>query len=237
MFNLNREGIVSGFLIDPTKQSRAANDTSKDFSENINKRSSLSGPLIRGPVSTRSGREHIVPLMVPTKANLSKLSGLVAARTASSEDQQEKTGSSRIDTINHVCRFPGSDYEGRSKRKQDQKHHTQRVAYSRPVDDDRACTKEPSLVSFVANNIDCSFTLFMFHLLFCYTASACYFSIINGYLTSICTYIHMCTHIIGFVDEHLFRADFLLFVYLCLYFGYQKILFLFVVLRLGSYTP
>lgn len=148
MFNPNWEGAVSGFVIDPTKQSRVLKDMSKDFSENINKRASLSGPLIRELVSTRSGREHNDLLMVPSKGNLSKLSGLVAARTSSSEDQQEKHGPSRMDAINHVHRVPGSVYEEQCKRNQDQKHHTERVAYSHPMDDEKACIKEPSLVSF-----------------------------------------------------------------------------------------
>lgn len=149
MFNTRRDETFSGFLIDRTKLSQAVKDLSKDFSEDLNKKASLSGPLIRGPDYTRSRREHNDPLIVRTNANLSKLSGLVAARTTSTEDQQEKPGPSKLDTTNTLRRFAGSVYGGKSKRKHDQKHHKQRVEYSGPMDHEKAYTKDSSLVSFV----------------------------------------------------------------------------------------
>lgn len=183
MFNPRREENFSGFLVDPTKQTQSIKDPSKDLSENLNTRASLSGPLIRGPDCRRSGREHNDPLIDPTKANLSKLPGLVAARTTSSQDQQEKPGASRLDTTNNVPRFPGSVHEGQSKTKHDQKLQKQRVEYSHRVDDTKSYTKDPSLVSFI------------FLIEFCYktllTVSSQYLfiSFINELLTYIFTHI------------------------------------------------
>lgn len=150
MFNRRREQTVSGFLIDPTKQSRDVKDTRKDSGDDLNRKASLSGPLVPGPGRTRARRECNDPLMVSTRTNLSKLSGLVAARTASSEDQQEKAGPSQpLETTNNGGRFLGLSNEADSTRKQDRMHHSLRVANSRQVDDGKTCTKEANLVSFI----------------------------------------------------------------------------------------
>ncbi|PON49673.1 Serine/threonine protein kinase [Parasponia andersonii] len=146
MFNRHREETVSGFLIDPTKQSRAVKDARKDSGDDLNRRASLSGPLVPGPGRTRAGRERNDPPVVSSKASLSKLSGLVAARTASSEDQQVKAGPSQtMETTNDGGRFRGSSSDVDSTRKQDRKHHSLRVAHSRQADDGKTCTKESSL--------------------------------------------------------------------------------------------
>lgn len=85
--------------------------------------------------------------MVSTRANLAKLSGLVAARTSSSEDQHERSGPSRPETAHNGGRYARPVNEVESTRKQDRKQ--QRMPSSRPLDDERACTKEQSLVSFI----------------------------------------------------------------------------------------
>ncbi|KAH7528851.1 hypothetical protein FEM48_Zijuj05G0121600 [Ziziphus jujuba var. spinosa] len=78
-------------------------------------------------------------LIDPAKqANLSKLSGLVAARTSSSEDLHERSGPSQPKTANNGGRFGRSVNEVESTRKQDRKHYTQRMPSSRPLDDERA---------------------------------------------------------------------------------------------------
>lgn len=149
IFNSRREDGISGFMIDPTKQSQAAKDARKDFSETVNKRASLSGPLGRGPGGTKAGREHNDPLMISTSANLSRLSGLVATRTSSSEDQHDRSGPLRPEALDHGGRFARSVNEGESTKKQDRKLYTQRNASSRPVEDERACTKVQSLVRLI----------------------------------------------------------------------------------------
>ncbi|KAF4382728.1 probable serine/threonine-protein kinase At1g54610 [Cannabis sativa] len=148
VFNHRREESYSGYLIDPTKQSRVVRDSRKDSRDDHNRRtSSHSGPLIPGYGLTRAGRDRNDPSNVSTRANLSKLSGLVAARTtASSEDQQEKAGSSHSQETSDGGRLRLSNNGADSTKKQDRKHHSLRVAHSRrQVDDGKACDKESSL--------------------------------------------------------------------------------------------
>lgn len=136
-------------MIDPSKQSHAAKDARKDFSETVNKRASLSGPLGHGHGGPKAVRERNDPLRVSASTNLSRLSGLVAARTSSCEDQHERSGTSRLDALDHGGRFARSINGGESTRKHDQKLYPQRNASSRPMEDERACTKEPSLVRLI----------------------------------------------------------------------------------------
>lgn len=141
MFNPHREEAVSSFIIDPTKQLRTDKDARKDFSEHRNKRTSVSGPLIHGPAWAKSGKE----LGDSNRTNLSKLSGLVLARTtAPSEDQKERPGTSRPETTRQVGRFQGS-FDGEDfTKKQDQMRHTQRIPSSHQIEDEK-----PNLVSFI----------------------------------------------------------------------------------------
>lgn len=147
IFNRRREEkSVSGFLVDPTKQSRAVKDSRKDSGDDLNRKVSLSGPLVHGPGRRRSGREcNNDPLVASTRANLSKLSGLVAARTVSSDDQQENPDPPHPGTMSDLGRFRGSMNEVESTRMQDRKHRSQKVGYSRPPTDETPCTKESSL--------------------------------------------------------------------------------------------
>ncbi|KAL6145111.1 hypothetical protein ACLB2K_055799 [Fragaria x ananassa] len=135
MFNPHREEAVSSFIIDPTKQLRTDKDARKDFSEHRNKRTSVSGPLIHGPAWAKSGKE----LGDSNRTNLSKLSGLVLARTtAPSEDQKERPGTSRPETTRQVGRFQGS-FDGEDfTKKQDQMRHTQRIPSSHQIEDEKA---------------------------------------------------------------------------------------------------
>ncbi|XP_050381599.1 probable serine/threonine-protein kinase At1g54610 [Argentina anserina] len=135
MFNPHREEATSSFIIDPTKQLRTSKDTKKDFSEHHNKRTSVSGPLIHAPAWAKSGKE----LGGSNKTNLSKLSGLVLARTtAPSEDQKEKPGSSGPETTRPVGRFQGS-FDGEDfTKKQDQMRRTQRIPSSHQIEDEKA---------------------------------------------------------------------------------------------------
>lgn len=151
IFNHRRdEKTVSGFLVDPTKQSCAVNDAREDSGDDLSRRASLSGPLVQGSGRRRVGREcNNDPLAASTRANLSKLSGLVAARTASSDDQQENPGPSQPESMNNLGRFRGSINEVESARMQDRKHRSQKIVYSRPQDDGKTCTKESALVSII----------------------------------------------------------------------------------------
>ncbi|KAH7533170.1 hypothetical protein FEM48_Zijuj04G0101900 [Ziziphus jujuba var. spinosa] len=81
---------------------------------------------------TKPGREHIHPLMVSSRANLSKLSGLVVDKTSSSEDLHERSSPSWPKTANNGRRFARSVNEVELTRKQDRKHYTRRVPFSHP---------------------------------------------------------------------------------------------------------
>ncbi|BFG25186.1 hypothetical protein CerSpe_114600 [Prunus speciosa] len=145
MFNPHREEAVSGFLVDPTKHFRTDKDARKDLSEHHNKRTSVSGPLVHGPGWPKSGKECNDSLMSSNRANLSKLSGLVLARTSLSEDQQEKPGPSGPETTKQVGRVPGSFDVEESTKNQERMRYAQRIARSRQMEDEKACIKEPNM--------------------------------------------------------------------------------------------
>ena len=143
------EKTVSGFLVDPTKQSREVKDMRKVSGDDLNRNASLSGPLVHGPRRTRPVRERSNdPPMVSSRANLSKLSDLVAARFSACENQQEKPGPSQPETMFDAGRFNGStNHEAEPTRTQDRKHRPFKIGHSRPADDEKACAKDSSLVS------------------------------------------------------------------------------------------
>lgn len=143
LFNPHREDAVSGLLVAPPKQSRPIREAR---AENL-LRVSHSGPLVHGPGATKSGKELDCPLAISTAANLSKLSGLVATRTMFSDDLREKPGPSQPDTTERVGRFSGPIKELES-RKQDYERHMKLDGDFHQIDE-KACSKEPSLVSYM----------------------------------------------------------------------------------------
>lgn len=148
LFHSHREEAHSGLLVAPPKQPRPVKEVRTGEPEHLQKRVSHSGPLVNGPRWTKSGKELDAPSAVPTAANLSKMSGLVATRTLLlSEDHQEKSGPTQPDTTQQLGRFSGSVSELESRRKQDHKHHSQTNGDFYKIDG-KARTKEPSLVSY-----------------------------------------------------------------------------------------
>ncbi|KAK7257433.1 hypothetical protein RIF29_31414 [Crotalaria pallida] len=83
---------MSGFLVfPPQKQSEDVKEMGNSLSGHFYKRpSSHSGPLVPNYSWAKSGKEVDVGAPVSNRVNLSKLSGLVASRTMSSQDQEEK---------------------------------------------------------------------------------------------------------------------------------------------------
>ncbi|KAE9616879.1 putative protein-serine/threonine kinase CMGC-CDK-CRK7-CDK9 family [Lupinus albus] len=82
---------VSGFLgFPPQKRLEDAKDMGNNLSGRRYKRPSHSGPLVPGYNLAMSGKEVDEGAPVSNRVNLSKLSGLVASRTTSSQDQEEK---------------------------------------------------------------------------------------------------------------------------------------------------
>ncbi|XVE66190.1 hypothetical protein DITRI_Ditri08aG0060700 [Diplodiscus trichospermus] len=145
MFNSRKADGFSGFLIEPPKQTPAAKEESRDFLEYNRMKVSHSGPLIHGTVFGKSGKEHDDLSMVSSRADLSKLSGLVATRTLASEDQRDKPGRLTLGAVNHTGRSGRSFNELESAGKQDVRHHMQKTAESPQTGSGRACIKESSL--------------------------------------------------------------------------------------------
>lgn len=149
MFNSRKADAISGFLNDPPKQTHAAKEGSRDFLEYNGKKISHSGPLVHGTVFGKSGKEHDDLHMVSSRANLSKLSGLVATRTLASEDHREKPGPLTLEAVNQVGRSQRSFNELESAGKQNVRRHMPKTAESPQTGGGRACIKESSLVSFL----------------------------------------------------------------------------------------
>ncbi|XP_022725247.1 probable serine/threonine-protein kinase At1g54610 [Durio zibethinus] len=145
MFNSRKADGFSGFLIDPPKQTPAAKEESRDALEYNRKKISHSGPLVHGTVSGKSGKEHDDLTVVSSRANLSKISALVATRTLASEDRRDEPGPLTLEAVNQAGRSRRSFNELESAGKQDVRHHMPKTAESPQAGGGRACIKESSL--------------------------------------------------------------------------------------------
>ncbi|XP_021900941.1 probable serine/threonine-protein kinase At1g09600 [Carica papaya] len=143
IFTSRKEDPTSGFLIHPTEQN--VKDVNKDFAEHHQKKLSQSGPLGHGGGWAKSGKKEDDPRIASSRTNLSTLSTLVATRTFSSEDQQERIGHSQA-AIHKTGRYGGSFNESESITKLDRKHNVQRIADSPPTRGGRTSIKEPNMV-------------------------------------------------------------------------------------------
>ncbi|KAI9093388.1 hypothetical protein K1719_027402 [Acacia pycnantha] len=126
LFNPPRES-ASGLLVFPHKQSDNVQEMENNFSGHLYKRPSHSGPLVQGPGCVKVGKDMDEQHLGSNRVNLSKLSSLVASRTSMSEDQEEKSHSSRprktVDVRKSVESTSGSEL----RRRQAQKHQSQRI--------------------------------------------------------------------------------------------------------------
>ncbi|XP_022748937.1 probable serine/threonine-protein kinase At1g54610 [Durio zibethinus] len=145
MFNSRKAAAFSGFCIDPTKQIPAAKEERRDFLEYNRKKVSLSGPLVHDNVFEKCGKEHDDLPVVSSRADLSKLSGLVATRTLASEDHRDKPGPLTLEAVNQAGRSGRLFNELESAGKQDARCHMAKTAKSPDTGGGRACIKESSL--------------------------------------------------------------------------------------------
>ncbi|KAL4361446.1 hypothetical protein GQ457_04G005700 [Hibiscus cannabinus] len=145
MLNTGKADAFSGILFDPppVKQIPAAKERHRDFPEHNRKKISHSGPLEHGTMFKKPGKEHDLP-MVSSKANLSKLSGLVAARTSASEDHRQKPGALTVEAVNQAVMPRRSFSEFESAMKQDVRRHVPKTVESHLPEGGRACSKESS---------------------------------------------------------------------------------------------
>ncbi|KAK6946716.1 Protein kinase domain [Dillenia turbinata] len=148
-FNPNQEEIASGFPIDPPRQSQAAEEVHVDPGHH-HKRASHSGPLVHRAAWAKSGKNLDEAPKISGGAELSSMSGLVAARRSLlSEDRKDMSVHSQSELPKLIGRFPGSFKEAsESTIKQDQKHPSQGVAGSHQKEDGRTNNKDPVLLGY-----------------------------------------------------------------------------------------
>lgn len=144
-FNPHKEA-ASGFPIDPARPPQGVRETCKDHPEPLSERYSHSGPLAPGMQWANSGKKYDDISIGSIRANLSKLTGLVASRSALPGDSQDRLGVSRMDSANEM-EVPVELLEA-AVRNQDQKHYVQNFAGSRHIESRKRSAKEPAPVSF-----------------------------------------------------------------------------------------
>lgn len=104
-FNPHPEEIASGFPIDPPRPSQAA-ELSINLKEHQHQRASHSGPLVHPASLANASRNLDDASEVSTGAELSNLSGSVAARrNLLSEYCRERSGSSQPEAPKLMARF------------------------------------------------------------------------------------------------------------------------------------
>lgn len=125
MFNSHQEEVASGFPIDPPRPSQAVEETSNDPQGNLHKRASHSGPLVHRAAWGKAGKNTEDAPKISAGADLSAMSGLVAARRSLlSEERRDKSSTSQQEVSKLYSRFPGSFKEAsNSMTKQDQITH------------------------------------------------------------------------------------------------------------------
>nr|GME02586.1 probable serine/threonine-protein kinase At1g54610 isoform X1 [Ipomoea batatas] len=140
-FNPHKEA-ASGFPIDPSRPPQAVRETCKDHPEPLSERYSHSGPLAPGMQWANSGKKYDDISIGSIRANLSKLTGFVASRSALPGDSQDRLGVSRMDSANEM-EVPVELLEA-AVRNQDQKHYVQNFAGSRHIESRKPSAKEPA---------------------------------------------------------------------------------------------
>ncbi|XP_028807851.1 probable serine/threonine-protein kinase At1g54610 isoform X2 [Neltuma alba] len=140
VFNPHREP-VSGFLVYPPQKQSHVKEMENNFSGHLYKRPSHSGPLVPGVQLARGGKEFDEGPLGSNRVNLAKLSGLVASRTSSSEDQEEKPISMLPRKTIEVKKSVESNNVSESRR-HDRKRQSPRIADLGQVENARGSTQE-----------------------------------------------------------------------------------------------
>ncbi|KAI4333956.1 hypothetical protein L6164_018702 [Bauhinia variegata] len=134
---------VSGVLAFPRKQSEDGKEMENNLSGHLYKRPThYSGPLVYGPGTAKGGKDVDEHPPVSNRANLSKVSGLVASRTLLS-DQEEKSVPLQPKKTREVRKSVQSTNGSDSRKRLDQRHHrSQRMADFCQIENGRAPTDE-----------------------------------------------------------------------------------------------
>lgn len=147
-FNPHPEEVASGFPIDPPRPSQVVEATTESQGHH-HKRASHSGPLSHQAAWAKAAKNPDDAPKVSTGADLSSMSGLVAARRSLlSEDRRDRSGSSQQEVPKLIARFPGSFKEtSESLMQQDQKDHSQGAAVCHQKEDGSIVNNDPIMVS------------------------------------------------------------------------------------------
>ncbi|PON68017.1 Serine/threonine protein kinase [Parasponia andersonii] len=146
-FNPHPEEAASGFPIDPPRPSQAV-EVSVDQQSFNHKRASHSGPLAHRAAWAKTSKNADDAPKVSVGADLSTMSGLVAARRSLlAEDYRNRSSSSQPEVPKVMGRFPGSFKEGSDSLLQDQKPHIQAVGPNKK-EDGRLSSKDPILIGY-----------------------------------------------------------------------------------------
>lgn len=146
-FNPHQEEVASGFPIEPPRISQAREDSGISRHGHHHKRASHSGPLVNPAAWVKAGKNMDDVSKVSNGAEISTLSGPMAARRSFlSEDKREKSSSLQSGAPKLVSRFPGSfkEVSSESMKRRDQ---MQGPANSHQNEDGRSSNKDPVLVS------------------------------------------------------------------------------------------
>ncbi|KAK6134568.1 hypothetical protein DH2020_031688 [Rehmannia glutinosa] len=146
MFNSHPEETASGFPIDPPRPSHSVDEATNDPHGNVHTRGSHSGPLVNRAAWAKSGKNIEDAPKSLAVADLSSMSGLVAARRSMLSKDRRETSYSQQDVPKLMTRFPGSFKEAsNSTMRQDLKNCG--TADCRQREDDRA-SNNPVLLGY-----------------------------------------------------------------------------------------
>ncbi|KAL6199161.1 hypothetical protein ACLB2K_028948 [Fragaria x ananassa] len=142
-FNPHPEEVASGFPIDPPRPSHAVELSIESHGHNP-KRASHSGPLSHRAAWSKSTKNPDDTPKISNGADLSGMSGLVAARRSMlTEERRKRSNSSQMDVPKAIGRFPGSFKEATDPLPHDQKP----IVPSIKKDDVRS-NKDPVIVGY-----------------------------------------------------------------------------------------
>ncbi|PIN03780.1 Cdc2-related protein kinase [Handroanthus impetiginosus] len=125
MFSSHPEEVASGFPIDPPRPSQSVEESNNDPHGNIHKRASHSGPLVNRAAWAKAGKNMEDAPKNLALADLSAMSGIVAARRSMLSEENREKSYSQQEVPKLIARFPGSFKEASNSIRQDHKNNGQ----------------------------------------------------------------------------------------------------------------
>ncbi|KAL1567166.1 putative serine/threonine-protein kinaseisoform X1 [Salvia divinorum] len=126
MFSSHPDEVASGFPIDPPRPSQSVDEANNEPQGSAHKRASHSGPLVNRAAWTKAGKNIEDASRNLGVADLSAMSGLVAARRSMLSEEHRERSYSHHEVPKLIARFPGSFKEvSESMRRQDLKNNGQ----------------------------------------------------------------------------------------------------------------